>query len=230
MPLATFKRKRLPFKRVSKAKRTRRGVARRAPGRRAMRLMKYNVHMYKRYGTATLIAATQPTTSYNNVITFDLSQVRSPAELTTLYDQYKITGVKVMFKLVTNSDSNLGLNSTTASAAANFYPTLMWCRDYDNNTVEMPNDLRERNNTQMAVLKPNSMISVFVRPALRNQVYLDGVTTATSPVWDQWLDCSASNVPHYGLKYAIEMNGLTTVQDFYMRIEYVYYLKFKNAR
>lgn len=215
--------------RVSKRKRSSIPF-RRPPGRRAMSLQKYNVHMYKRMSTPTQWYAQQPLTAYNNVMTFDLSQVRAASELTALYDQYMITGVKVLFKMMTNPDGNNSLFSTTTVNSANLYPTLLYSRDYDNNSVETSNELRERNTTKYAVLRPNSTISIFLKPAIRNQVYLDGVTTATSPIWKQWLDCSVNNVPHYGLKFSVDFNGLTTNQDYYFRTEVVYYLKFKNAR
>lgn len=192
--------------------------------------VKYNVHSYKRFATPLLFQALQPTSAYNNVITFDLSQVRNPTELTALYDQYMIERVKCVFKLVSNPDSNNALVSNVNPNSANFYPTLLYSRDYDNNTVETALELRERNTTKMAVLKPNEFISISVRPAVRSQIYLDGVTTASSCVWNQWLDCSVSNVPHYGLKFSVDMNGVTTAQDFFIRVEMIYFLKFKNAR
>lgn len=202
-------------------------------GRRAYKLKtysRYNLHMYKRWATSLLQTASAPATAYNNVLTFDLSQVRNSSELTALYDQYMIVGVKVIFHLVTNPDASFRTNQSANNNASNFYPKLFYCRDYDNSTVESTNDLRERNNTKCKVLRPNSMVSVYVRPAIRNQVYLDGVTTATSPVWKQWIDCSTTQVPHYGLKYSIDFLGLTTANDFNITVEQIYYLKFKNAR
>lgn len=204
--------------------------ARRAPGRRAVSLQKYNVHAYKRWATPVYHQATFPSSAYNQQITFSLDQVRGASELTALYDQYMIVGVKVRFQLQSNPDSNTALNNTTLGNGANFYPKLMYVRDYDNITIETPNDLRERNNMQMKVLRPNSFIDVYVRPAVRNQVYLDGVTAATSPIWNQWIDCSTTTVPHLGLKFSMEFNGATTVQDFYLRVETCYYVKFKNVR
>lgn len=209
------------------------GKSKRGGGRRANRLKtlsRYNLHMYKRWATPLWQTATSPATAYNNVLTFDLSQVRNSSELTALYDQYMIVGVKVIFQLMTNPDATTWLNSSSNNNASNFYPKLFYCRDYDNATVETTNDLRERNNTKSRILRPNSAVSIYVRPAIRNQVYLDGVTTATSPIWKNWLDCSTTQVPHYGFKYSIDFLGLTTANDYNLRIEQVYYLKFKNSR
>jgi hypothetical protein len=202
----------------------------RPKGRRAGRLMKYNVHAYKRYATAQLFTITAPATAYNSVFTFKLSDVRNSSELTALYDQYMITGCKVRFRLVTNPDAENLINSSVNPSASNFYPKLMYTRDYDNDSVETPNDLRERNTTKMKILRPNQYIDVFVRPAIRNQVYLDGVTTATSPIWKQWLDCSTTQVPHYGLKWCVDFEGFSIGTWYHVSAEIVYYLKFKNTR
>lgn len=194
------------------------------------RLAKYNVHMYKRMATPIWQTATTPATAYNNVLTFSLDQVRGASELTALYDQYMIVGVKTTFQLMTNPDATTWLNSGSNNNASNYYPKLFYCRDYDNNAVESTNDLRERNNTKVKVMQPNKVISVYTRPAVRNNIYLDGVTPATSPIWNQWIDCSTTTVPHYGLKYSMDFLGLTSANDFNLRIEQTYYLKFKNAR
>lgn len=198
-------------------------------GRRG-RLMKYNVHMYKRMCTPTTIDTSATASSYDSSIVFSLDQVRASSELTALYDQYMITGVKVMFQLVTNPDSGTITNNAASANATNFFPKLMYCRDYDNTTVETPNELRERNNTRLRVLEPNKIVSVFIRPALRNNIHLDGITPASSPVWNQWLDCSATQVPYYGLKYFVDNLGHNATQSYRLRIEYQYYMKFKNVR
>lgn len=205
-------------------------VARRSRGRRAGRLLKYNVHSYKRMCTPTTIDTSASATSYDSSLVFSLDQVRGNSELTALYDQYMLTGVKVMFQLVTNPDSGTVTNSSTSANATNFFPKLFYVRDYDNTTVETPNELRERNNTKTRVLEPNKIVSVFLRPAVRNNIHLDGITPASSPIWKQWIDCSTTQVPHYGLKYSVENLGHNATQSYRLRIDYVYYLQFKNVR
>lgn len=202
----------------------------RPKGRRAARLMKYNVHMYKRMATAVNFTMSSGATAYNNTIAFTLSDVRNAAELTALYDQYMIVGVKLTFQLIVNPDGNNALNSGTISNANNFYPKLFYVRDYDDLGVEATNDLRERNNVKTRILRPNQNVTIYVRPAVRNQLYLDGVTAANSPIWKQWLDCSTNNVPHYGLKFSVDFLGVTPIQDNFIRVEKTYYLKFKNSR
>lgn len=206
------------------------GVAFRKKGLRAGRLLKYNVHAYKRMATPANFDASVSASALNNSFAFTLSDVRNSGELTALYDQYMITGVKVTFQLINNPDANNYMNSTTTLNAVNYYPKLFFVRDYDDIGIEATNDLRERNNVQVRVLRPNQVVSFFIKPAVRNQLYLDGVTTANSPVWKQWLDCSSSTVPHYGCKFSIDMLGFNIAQGMSVRVEKTYYLKFKNAR
>lgn len=217
--------------------------SKRAKGYRAYKLAKtvmgsakYNLHSYIRWAepdstphTGTQLSPGTTTTScYGKA--FALNVTVSSPELTALYDQYMIKGVKVMFQLVSNPDASTSINSGASSNHNNFFPKLWYVRDYDNVTEESLESLKQRNNAKCIVLNPNRMYSVYVRPAIRNQVFLDGVTTATSPVWNQWLDCNNAGVPHYGLKWVIATEGFTPTQTWNVRVEYKYYIKFKNAR
>lgn len=199
-------------------------------------LGRYNLHSYIRWANpdSTPHAGTQtaPGTTTTSCYTkaFGLSETVNSSELTALYDQYQIMGVKVMFQLVSNPDASTSINSGASSNHNNFFPKLWYVRDYDNATLESLDELKQRNNAKCVVLKPDRMYSVYVRPAIRNQVYLDGVSTATSPIWKQWLDCSTSTVPHYGLKWVIATEGFTPTQTWNVRVEYKYFIKFKNAR
>lgn len=231
MPL--FKRKFKPsYRKYGTPNPRRRKVATgfRKKGLRARALLKYNVHAYKRMATVANFDASPSATALNNSFAFTLSDVRNNGELTALYDQYMIVGVKVSFQLINNPDANNYMNSTTTLNGLNYYPKLFFVRDYDDISVEATNDLRERNNVQVRILQPNKNVSFYIKPAVRNQLYLDGVTTANSPVWNQWLDCSSSAVPHYGCKFSVDFLGFNISQGCSVRVEKTYYLKFKNSR
>lgn len=203
---------------------------RRAKTRRVSRLLKYNVHSYKRYATVVNFQVTAGSTAHNNAFVFTLNDVRNHTEFTTLYDQYMIVGVLCKFQLINNPDANTNLNVTTPANAMNFYPRLFFVRDYDDVGIEATNDIRERGNAATRILRPNSDVKIFVRPAIRNNIHNDGVTPAHAPIWRQWIDCTTAGIPHYGLKFSIDMLGVTTLQDCFVRVEKTYYLKFKNSR
>lgn len=189
----------------------------------------YNVHSYKRWASPVNFTAVYPLSAYSNSFSFTLSEIRGASELTALYDQYMITGVKVLFQMINNPDANTAPFQNTTNLA-NIFPKLFYVRDYDDLGVEAVNDLRERNNVKCRILRPNSQISFFIRPALRSQMYLDGTTSANSPTWKRWIDCSTSQVPHYGVKFAIDFGGYNTQSDYIVRVEKIFYVKFKNVR
>jgi hypothetical protein len=233
MPKRTYYLSRTSFgRRFARGAKRSRPAPPRKRGLRARALTqskKYNLHHYKRWATPANISLLGPMTASSGSFVMSLSDVRNPSELTALYDQYKITGVKIRFKL-TSDPNGIHRTNTVMANSANIYPKLLVVRDYDDNATETPNEMRERNNTKMYVLRPNSFIDIFIRPAVRNQLYLDGVTTASSPLWGQWLDCSSTQVPHYGIKYSLDYEGFNISQQFDLSIEKCYYISFKNAR
>lgn len=212
--------------RKTRFSKTRSVSSRRPPGRRGI-LQKYNVHSYKRYAPTQTLSVSSGV--YADTKVFTLSDVSGSSELTALYDSYKITGVKLMFRLNTNPDSNTLPGSGTQANTTNTYPSMWYSRDYDNSDAEGITVLQQRNTAKSFVLKPDKVYSIFLRPALRNQLYLDGTSSAHSSVWNQWLDCSTTTTPHYGLKYAFDPNGANS-NAWVIRIECIYYLKFKNTR
>lgn len=201
---------------------------RRRPGLRA-KLLKYNLHSYIRWGSTAEVSTTSGTVSYSKV--FQLSDTVNSSELTQLYDQYMIKGVKVKVQLLSNPDASMQpvSGSTTTSNALNWYPKLWYVRDYDNTALEAVDDLKQRNNAKCKVMRPNSFISFYVKPAVLNTIDVGDATTATAPIWNQWLDCSQSQIRHYGVKMAFD-NSYSTTQTWRYRIEFQYYLQFKNAR
>lgn len=210
---------------------------RRKKGLRAMKLSmrriglrKYNLHSYIRWATPDSSVINVGNQSGSSAKAFALSDTINSAELTALYDQYRIKGVQVCFQLISNPDASTSTNSGASSNHNNFFPKLWFVRDYDNVALESVDELRQRNNATCIVMNPNKMYKFYIRPAVRNQVYLDGITTATSPSWGNWLDCSNSTVPHYGCKWVLAVEGFAATQTWNMRIEYKYYLEFKNAR
>lgn len=202
----------------------------RSRGLRASTLLKYNVHMYRRFGTPDVLSLPSNTVSSITSYQFTLGAVTGASELTALYDQYQIVGVKMMFQLINNPDANRQMASDANNNTANIFPKIWLCRDYDDSGTETINALQQRNGTKCFILRPNQMIKYYVRPAVRSQLYLDGVTSASSPEWKKWLDCSTSSVPHYGVKVALDTNTVLVPQQYFIRIEYIYYLKFKNSR
>lgn len=192
-------------------------------------LRRYNVHDYVRYGVSeTFSHSGAASTSYAKL--FAMSESINYGELIALYDQYKVVGVKMMFQLINNPDADNAYATAVTPSSNNYYPKLWYVRDYDDIATDTLADLKQRNNVKCKVLRPNKMISVYLKPALKCPVYLDGVTNAYAAEWDKWIDCTNPTVPHYGVKFAMDTQGISPSQTWSIRVEYKYYLKFKNVR
>lgn len=214
-------------RRVSKRSRT---VARRRPARRGV---SSSVHYYKRWGTPSTVTLTG-TTESNNAETFSLNAVQSYTELTNLYDMYHISAVVVKFTLLTNPDGIYppGQNPTTTTNNPTWYPKIWYYRDYDDAATLTLAQMREVGKAKCKILKPNSFVTVKIKPACAQQIYYNGVTPAFNAVWPKKLDCTYPGVPHYGLKWIIDTQGVTpwSSGQFIVRVEYNYYLRMMNTR
>lgn len=197
-------------------------------------LMGRTVHAYRRYGTPSTVTMTGAATESDNSDTFALSNVVGYTELTNLYDQYKIKSVTMKFHLISNPDR---LTTPGTDPAANYltppnYPKLWYYRDYDDSSALTLAQMREVGKAKFKILKPNSVVSIKLRPAVLTQLYRTAVTTGYSPTWVKRIDCSQSDIPHYGLKWIMESDGVTlfTNSQYLLRIEYVYNLTMFNSR
>ena len=233
MPKRKFARRstRGAFAAIARAAKKQRKYASRGRSR-SMRYssMRRNVHLYRRHAPAVEHTFTVDTGAAQS---FQIGDLANSSEFTQLYDQYKITRVVLRFQLVNVPDSGLvyapGTNTGTYQST-NFYPKLWYYADYDDTTPPTTTNIREVGKARCRVLRPNSMVTVSVKPAILNQLYRTPTTTAYSPVWNQRIDCSQGDVPHYGLKYAFDLNGVSSTTAFKVRVERTYYLTMYNTR
>lgn len=210
------KRKRAPrpYRRVYR----RRGYAKRAT-------IKTNVYKNVYYFKRKVAPGKQVnlTTTPQGQISFSFDQVSGVSDFTSMFDQYMIRGVKVDFRLI--------LDPGAAAAGSATYPNLYVRRDYDNTSLETIQEIAQDNKSKRWILQPNRVRSIYIKPALQAE-YFNVATSLTdkSPVWNKWFDCSNTNMPHLGLKWAIDTMGILLTPGVTMTIEFTYYLKMKNTR
>lgn len=149
---------------------------------------------------------------------FSLNNVTSSTEFTNLFDMYKITHVQIKFYMVVDP-------SAQASAVAR-YPRMWWTRDYDDANTLSINQIRERAKCGTALLTPSKPITINLKPALVVQTYRTALSTGYAPKWRQWIDCDQPDVPHYGLKIAID--DLTNT-NYRVQHEIKYWFACKNV-
>lgn len=215
-------------------KRKRRYLRRRKVSRRYRRRNRRNTnsHSYKRYAGPSTIGVNNTNTDFSDVFFFE--NIQGYTDFTGLYDQYKISCVVVKFQLVSNPDTIYppGGDPSTNITNPTFYPKLWYCRDYDDSGTNTVAFLRERSGAKFFILRPNKIYSVKVKLAVNMNVYRSGAP-ATAVSWSlKRLDMSNTNVPHYGLKWSVDLDGvsLITNSQFKLRVDYLYYFKCFNVR
>lgn len=147
------------------------------------------------------------------------------AELTALFDVYKIVGVKVF---VTYNH-----NVSTASGTSGM-PSIIWWPDPDNAAVETVTDIRERmglirkpytsdKRTRVLTLRyPKKMAALFDQAT--------GALNVSQPIRG-WTDCDDVNIPHYGIKGMLENVQLpTTAGTSFFKFDVQLMVQYKFAR
>lgn len=164
-----------------------------------------DVHYFTRSFAQSVISGNVVNAPWVGAYSFSLSQLPGLTDFTTLFDRYKITHVQLKFYLKQDPSAQ--------AAASAIYPKLYSVKDYDDATSPANVDeLRQHSKCRIAVLHPNRPVTLNVKPAVLAQAYR-GVSTVTySPQWKTWIDMAQTDVPHYGLKLAIDDLTVTTYQ------------------
>lgn len=160
------------------------------------------VHFYKRTFRvgdflANYNATTGITTPLNVPLSFNLTQLPAYGELTSLYDQYKIMGIRVNVQpLLTEGIASAVSGSTSIYG----YPKFSSVIDYDDSTTPANEDvlLQYGSLKQTPAFKEHKR---FFRPKIRVGGLDAGAVV--NPVVSQkagWIDVGYPAVPHYGVK------------------------------
>jgi len=184
-------------------------------GRRPVRRARQLVHKFKRSVFYSGSFAGSTITDTFGGIRFRLVDVPGSAEFTSLFDQYKITGVKVSF-LPRGNVGEVGTNQ----GIVKFFTAI----DYDDITaLTSINDLLQYENAKTT--RSTQDHSRFLRPKVAALAYQSSVGNAYMPRTG-WIDCNNTTVEHYGIKWALQQLPVGS-QTFDVKIDY--YLSFKNV-
>jgi len=175
---------------------------------------------------------------FDNGFAFQINDLQSITELSNLYDQYRIDGVKFYIKMTSNPDAQYMPNGTqyggsNNNSAGNFYPTLWFVRDHDDNAASNVATLKQYTKAKHVVLKPNKEIGIFVKPSTLTEVKTaSGGSSNLVNYGKPWLDIADLNVNYYGLKMAIDFEGLTVpnTMTWTFHVTAKYYVSMKNPR
>jgi len=161
-----------------------------------------------------------------------LADIPNVAEFTVLFDQYKLTGIKYQIKMVPNPDANYKPGSTTTLNPVNYFPTIWYCADFDDNNTQTIAQIKEFERVKHKVLRPNQELNIFVRPKTLTQQFRTATTTGYAVDFKpHWLDMAQTDIPYYGLKAVVDMEGFSSSTDtMYLKINAKYYFKCKGTR
>lgn len=232
-----FKRRRSASRPRSAFKKSRRAVrksmrrSRVKPSRSMSYAKAINQHMYSRYAS-TPADYSLTGTELDVSETFQFDAIAGYSEFSSLYDRYRITAVQTIVTLLNNPSSFLKLNGAlNEQQQTNWYPKLWYVHDYDDSSTLTLAAMRERANVKSIVIQPNKTYRLMSRPAILTQTYRTSTTTGYSPKWRQWIDMANANVPHYGLKWILDTQGLdpTDTSPFRLHVEYKYFFTCKDV-
>jgi hypothetical protein len=155
---------------------------------------------------------------------FTINEVTEASDFTNLFDRYKIVGVKLKFLYQQNTSAVNGTSS---------FPVIAYAFDGDDSTPPTGiNDVQRKGYCHEKVLNANKTFSLYIKPRVSKMMYsqtLSGLGGYSSEK-PCWLDCQASEVPHYGIKFWIKdwVNVAGTFQN--LTVQPVYYLAMKDSQ
>lgn len=185
---------------------------------------------------------TNDTCSYNSgAWQFYASQVPNISEFGTLFDQYRIVGVKLMFVYSATTEviqSTPAANETVTAFPSNFC-TLFLMNDFDDTTSPPQNAdgiqaMIETGRCKKRMFPgKHKAISIYMKPRQLTAVYdTSGTQTGKNSVYGRWNDgATALDASYIGLKWAIQANPTLTYKHVHsFRCFATYYLQFRQRQ
>lgn len=216
---ARGRRARLVPRRRRRNMRLRRGMI----GRRIAQPVQY----FKRsvYLSGNIVTSVTSDTFTNQF--FALSSVPNYTEFTNLYDQYKINAVKVTL-IPRGNTAEITASSGASTVFQGQSVGVFSVIDYDDTAV-LANINEACQYQNMKMTRATQQHSRYLKPRFNLLSVTNQGTGATGASQNTrgWLDCDYINVPHYGVKWALQQNvNYNLTYD----VKIDYYLAFKNVR
>lgn len=189
-------------------------ISRSIVSRNAPHLFKYHVNK----GPLTFSTGSSST---NLGLTFSLSDIGNSAELTALYDVFKINRIIVK---ITPTWTNTELPS---NASAGITPQIFSAIDYDDSTAPTEAQIREFGSCKESNGFRAHKRTIY--PKVLTMAYKTIASTAYMPEKARYLDCADTTTPHYGLKILMNNGAVSgSGSPWSARIECIYYISMKN--
>jgi hypothetical protein len=177
------------------------------------------VYRFRRTSTGSDISQTAGADN-NGAYNFVLSAVPGYTEFTSLFDQYRIVMVRVVWRPRWNF-------SAISSSASDINPLFISVIDYDDSsTLTITQMLNYPSYKETRFDQDHARC---IAPHLALGAY-SGTFTGFSNLPPLWIDCASPGVQHYGIKYSIPggVIGQTALMDYSTEVEY--FLEFRQVR
>lgn len=230
----------MPAKGVrSMSRKKSRKTAKRSPIQKRM-ISVSGVHSFSRFASTTVGSTGSPsyllihsgvsTNDYAScALTYSLDKVVNYSDFVNLFDLYKVHKVELFVSLQSpNPDNTQG----SAFIAQTYYPKLWYFNDDDDEALPSLTAFRERQGVRYKVLMPNKIYKITCYPKIQTMTYRTLTSTGYQAMRPNWIDANTDfNVPHYGTKLCLDMNGQSsTGYSTVVKVEAKYHLIFKNPQ
>jgi len=173
----------------------------------------------KRFVYKSDIVNSAPAVYPGGIVWFALGDVPAGNEITALFDQYKIMGVR--YRWTCTRDPSTG-------ASPQSYPRIMWVHDYtaESGAPSSFNEVQQYSNVREHYFTDNKQSTrwFWITPAVESQIQ-GGFFSGHSPRYRPWLACDAPNVAHHGIRYfAADLQS-----GFIIRLECYYFFGAKGV-
>lgn len=230
------------MKKFARSRKTwRKGVRKARAMKRTKRAAASRVHLFKRLGVTSRITNTTTagsvistgnltlgsTTGPNNFgydfgasMIFRLQDVEQYTELISMYDRYKISGVKIKI---------IPLSNVSGSGGLSFLPELMYAIDPDDGSVPTETYMRQKGAKCRRLDKP---VNIYLRPKVATQLYQSAIATGYGVANAPYINSASFGVEHYGLKMYfrnVDLRANTAVSTQF-NIETTFYLAMKDPQ
>lgn len=170
---------------------------------------------------------------------FSLANIPNLTEFTNLFDEYRISKIKVRFTPYSTQVESVTQDSTATQAVGGLSPIMHYVIDHDDDNTPTANEagiqtLQEYNTyRKVRMIGDNQKdIVLMINPKSPGAVEtIAGLTIAGTTRYNAWLDLAQTSIPHYGLKGVFEcLSPRDDQSSFVCRIETTYYMEFRGAR
>lgn len=162
-------------------------------------------------------------------LNFTLDQAQGYSQYTAIFDQYRINWVKVEFVPVMTQAVNRPFDDTTTPLATQVIPRFIVAMDRDDvtNPTSYESLMVKRPNKEVLATQK---LSWKFTPNRLVMMYRTGTTTGykVDTQVNEFLDCAQTDIPHYGLKWAIEASSPT--RGFIYETKVTYNISFRSKR